>query len=257
MNLHLPVPASNVAFTVFGLDIMWYGVLICIGASLAAYLACKRAPLYGYTSDDLLDIILLMLPLGIVGARLYYVVFNWSSYKDDLLSIFNTRGGGLAIHGGILFGLLGVFIMTRHKKKSFVKAIDCIIPTVALAQSIGRWGNYFNQEAHGVATDLPWGIWIEAEQQYVHPTFLYESIWCLLLAILLLTVVTKRQKFDGQLFLAYGILYSVERYFVEGLRTDSLYLGPYRQAQLLSLAVILLFSLLWYRGIRNHREEIK
>ncbi len=246
MNLHLPVPQSNVAFTVFGLDVMWYGILLTLGIVAGSAIGYARAETYGIKpKDKLLDILIFAVPVSTICARLYYVIFEWDSYKDNLGQIFNIRGGGLAIHGAIIGALLTVFVCSRVMKFSFRKFCDLMAPGFAAGQAIGRWGNYMNQEAHGTPTDLPWGILIDGE--YVHPTFLYESIWCFLILFFLLFVYEKKwRKNAGQEFLLYGILYSVERFFVEGLRTDSLWIGNFRQAQVISVACVIVFIALWF-----------
>jgi phosphatidylglycerol:prolipoprotein diacylglycerol transferase len=235
----MPVP-NPVAFSIFGVDVMWYGILISLGMVLAVLITYKRAPRHDIQPDKILDFVLICIPLGIIGARLYYVVFNWSYYAGDLMKIINIRSGGLAIHGGLLFGLGAAVILCLIWKIRPMNVLDLVIPTVALAQSIGRWGNYFNSEAHGGPTDLPWAVMIDGVP--CHPTFLYESIWCLLLFIFLLWM-DNRRKFEGQIFLLYGMLYSVERFFVEALRTDSLMIGPFKQAQVLSLTVIVVCAI--------------
>lgn len=227
---------NPIAFTLFGIDIMWYGVLIAGAMGLAIVLSCRRGPLHGVSSDKVLNFCLICIPAGVIGARLYYVIFNWNDYSGDLLRIFHTRGGGLAIHGGLIFAFLTAVILCRFWKESPLNILDLVIPTVALAQAIGRWGNFFNSEAHGGPTDLPWAIIVDGVK--VHPTFLYESLWCLLLFFVLL-YIDNRRKFTGQTFLCYCMLYSAERFFVEGLRTDSLMIfGVLKQAQVLSVAVI-------------------
>ena len=231
---------DRVAFTVFGIDIMWYGLLIGIGMVLAVILAYRRAPKHGLDPDRLLDIVIWCIPAGVIGARLYYVAFQWDSYKGDLKSILNIRQGGLAIHGGLIFSIgLGVILVKFLWKERPLEWADLCAPSIALGQAIGRWGNYFNQEAYGVETDLPWGMLIDGKT--VHPTFLYESVWCFLLCLFLIWFADSgRQKFTGQIFSLYLMLYSVERFFVEGLRTDSLMVGPLRQAQVMSLALFAL-----------------
>ncbi len=246
MNLHLPVPKSNVAFTLFGLDVMWYGILLTRGIGAGGVLGYVRAEKYGLKpKDKLLDILIFAVPLSTIAARLYYVIFEWDSYKNNLGEIFNIRGGGLAIHGAIIGALLTVFVCSRVMHFSFRKFCDLMAPGFAAGQAIGRWGNYMNQEAHGTPTDLPWGILIDGE--YVHPTFLYESIWCFLILLFLLFVYEKKwRKNAGQEFLLYGILYSVERFFVEGLRTDSLWIGHFRQAQVISVGCVIVFLILYF-----------
>jgi len=161
------------------------------------------------------------------------------------MEILNLRGGGLAIHGVIIAGILVAIIFSKVRKVSFWKLGDIVAPSLILGQAIGRWGNYANQEAHGGPTDLPWGIMVNGVK--VHPTFLYESIWNFLVFILLLWYSRNAQKVDGETSLLYIILYSIARFFIEGLRTDSLMLGSFRVAQLISLTAILIGSILLYR----------
>ena len=227
---------NPVAFTIFNMDIRWYAVLITIGMLLALGLSYKNAQRHGIEKDNLLDLFLVIIPAGVIGARLYYVFFSWDYYSQHLNEILSIRNGGLAIHGGLLFGIIGGYILCRIKKIRPLEMTDLVFPNVALAQAIGRWGNYFNGEAHGGPTDLPWGIMVDGVK--VHPTFLYESLWCLGLFILL-SWLDRKPHFTGQITCLYGILYSVERFFVEGLRTDSLMIGPFKQAQMLSLTVII------------------
>ncbi len=225
-----------VAFSIFGIDIMWYGILIGAAFLLAIWICYCRAPRHGIRKESIMDFALWLIPMAIIGARVYYVIFSWDMYRGDPLSVFNIRGGGLAIHGGIIAGLLTAVFFCKRRNISFLEMADLIFPAVALGQAIGRWGNFFNSEAHGTPTDLPWAILVDG--QYVHPTFLYESVWCFLLFWILLWV-DRHRRFTGQVVLLYGMLYSLERFGVEHLRTDSLMIGPFRQAQLLSAAVFL------------------
>lgn len=247
----MPVP-NPVAFHIFGIDVMWYGILIAVGMLTALIISYKRAPRHDLPSEHVLDAALICIPLAIVGARLYYILFHWSEYSGNFMKIINIRNGGLAIHGGLIFGIgAGVLLCYFWKIRPF-NALDLVAPAVAIAQSIGRWGNYFNSEAHGGPTDLPWAIY--ADGQMVHPTFLYESIWCFLLFFVLL-YVDNRRKFEGQTFLLYGILYSFERFFVEGLRTDSLMLGSFRVAQLISALIFLLFLIVYLIKARKEKRR--
>ena len=211
-----------VVFTIFGIDVRWYAVLICAGILLAGFIGMRRAPSHGISQDDALDIILVSVPVGIVGARLWYVLFNWE-YYHSFFDVINIRAGGLAIHGGLIFGAVAAILMCRKKKCNPLDVLDFAFPCIALAQAIGRWGNFFNQEAHGSPTDLPWAIVVDGQK--VHPTFLYESLWCLML-FFVLSAVDKRRRFKGETVMLYGVLYSFERFFVEQLRTDSLLTGP-------------------------------
>lgn len=250
----MPTP-NPIAFSVFGIDVMWYGILIASAMVLAVIIIYRRAPIHDISSDKTLDFVLICVPMGVIGARLYYVLFNWDYYSGDLYKVINLRAGGLAIHGGLIFGFLTAVLLCRLWSVKPLNLLDLTVPAIALAQSIGRWGNYFNQEAHGGPTDLPWAILVDGEM--VHPTFLYESIWCFLLFILLI-IVDNNRRFQGQVLLLYGILYSVERFFVEGLRTDSLMIGPFRQAQVLSLMVILvcLIAYIILRRKNKYRNRI-
>lgn len=237
----MPTP-NPVAFAIAGIDIMWYGIIIAMAMVLAVIIIYRRAPIHGISSEKTLDFVLITVPLGVIGSRLYYVIFNWDLYAGDLYKIINIRNGGLAIHGGLILGFLSAVLLCILWNVRPMNLLDLTAPAIALAQSIGRWGNYFNQEAHGGPTDLPWAISVNG--QMVHPTFLYESIWCLLLFFLLVFIDNNR-KFEGQTFLLYGILYSFERFFVEQLRTDSLMIGPFKQAQLLSAAVFIFFTIIY------------
>lgn len=234
---------NPVAFNLWGFEIRWYGIFIAAAIAAAIFISHKRATAHEIDTNDFLDVILLAIPMGLLGARAYYVIFNWNLYRNDFSSALNLRNGGLAIHGALILGGIGVLIMCRIKKINPLNLFDLIAPSVALAQSIGRWGNFTNGEAHGGPTSLPWAI--EVDGQMVHPTFFYESIWCLLL-FFLLKYIDRKQNFKGRIFLLYIILYSLERFFVEWLRTDSLMLGPLKTAQVVSLTAIIL-SVIFYR----------
>ncbi len=241
---------NPIAFEIFGVAVRWYGILIAFGMFTAVLISSRRAPRHGLTGDDVLDLALWMLPAGVIGARVYYVLFNLDYYKT-LRDMLDIRAGGLAIHGGLIFGFIAVYFVCRHKKTGLLNMADLIIPSVALAQSIGRWGNFFNGEAHGGPTDLPWGIIVDGVK--VHPTFLYESIWCLLLFFALSYFDKKKRTADGQTFSLYLIFYSLERFFVEALRTDSLMIGPFKQAQVISICAMILGICLYAYVTRKGR----
>ena len=247
------VSPGPIAFSILGYDIRWYGILIGIGVIAAVVSSYLRAPRYGIDQERVLDIVIWVLPIGIIGARLYYVIFTWEYYMGDISKIINIRGGGLAIHGGIIAGVIAAYFVCKYYKVKVLDVFDLLLPGVAFAQSIGRWGNFFNSEAHGVETDLPWAILVNGE--YVHPTFLYESLWCLALGIFLI-VFEKKASFKGQIACLYGILYSLERFFVEGLRTDSLMIGSLRQAQVISVS-ILIVCLIFYVILYKRNKELK
>ncbi len=253
MKPFLPV-MDPVAFTVFGIDIMWYAIMITTGIVMGTLLAYVRAHRYGIDPEKVLDMILYCVPASIVGGRIYYVIFEWDRYKNNLPQILNIRGGGMAIHGALIVALaLGAYI-ARRWKDNILDWFDVFAPGIALGQAIGRWGNYFNSEAHGGPTDLPWAILADGE--LVHPTFLYESIWCLLLCTALVLYERKqgRSRFGGQIFCLYAFFYSLERFFVEGLRTDSLWIGPFRQAQIISVSTMIIAAAAYFI-LRKRAEE--
>ncbi len=253
---------SRVAFKVFGLEIYWYGVFIGIGIVLGTYLAMRYMKKTGGNPDDVLDFMLYGIILFIVGARLYYVAFSWELYKNDPMDIFNLREGGLAIYGGIIAALIfGVFYV-KKRRLSFWYMADVIVPSVPLGQAIGRWGNFFNREAFGRYTDGLFAMRyrlsqvssanltkeilnntvVEGGVEYiqVHPTFLYESMWNIGVFIILL-LLRKSGKFSGRIFAWYLILYGIGRAWIEGLRTDSLYLfnSGIRVSQALSAVMVI------------------
>jgi phosphatidylglycerol:prolipoprotein diacylglycerol transferase len=231
---------------------MWYGVMVTLAMIVAVAIICRRAKKHNLTSDKVIDYMIFCIPAGLIGARLYYVLFNFQEFAAEPMRIFNTRAGGLAVHGGLLLGIAVALLLCRLWNVNLLNALDLAAPGIALAQAIGRWGNYFNEEAHGGPTDLPWGTLIDGVK--VHPTFLYESIWCFLLFLLLLRIDDNRG-FRGQTFLLYAMLYSVERFFVEQLRTDSLMLlGIFRQAQVMS-ALVFVACLIAYLYLRRRERS--
>lgn len=242
---------NPIAFTIAGFDIRWYGILIGVAFLLAIYISYLRAPRFGIVKDDILDLTIFLIPCSIIGARAYYVIFSYDNYRGNFIQMLNLRAGGLAIHGGIIAGVIVSYIVAKHKKIKFSNLADLIMPQVALAQAIGRWGNFFNSEAHGGPTNLPWAITVYGEK--VHPTFLYESIWCFFIFIFLI-FLSNKIKFNGQIALLYAMLYSFERFWVEGLRTDSLMIGQFRQAQVLSLVVFILALSAYIYQVRKYKK---
>ncbi len=227
-----------IAFSIFGIDVAWYGILISIGVLIGTSLAMREAKRVGIDEELILDFLIWEIPISLIGARLYYVIFEWDMYKHNPIEAFNIRKGGLAIHGAIITAIIVAIVFTKVKKINFWTIADIAAPSLILAQSIGRWGNYVNQEAHGGPTDLPWGIMIDGIK--VHPTFLYESIGNFLVFLFLYWYSRNKQKLKGEVFLLYIILYSFIRFFIEGLRTDSLMLGSIRMAQFISIVGILI-----------------
>ena len=256
---------NPVAFDLFGFEVMWYGILIGFGIVLAFILAYKNAKKKGLNFDVLIDIFLVSFPCAIIGARAYYVIFEWSNYKDDLLSIFNIRQGGLAIHGGLIGAFLAAFIYTRIKKIKFLAYADLVAPSIILAQAVGRWGNFMNSEAHGDVVSKEFilkfpkfiqdGMYING--QYYNPTFLYESIWDILVCIILVAILYKVKKgYEGVVISSYMILYSIGRFFIEGLRTDSLMFLGLRMAQLISLVGIILGVIYIFIRVKKNKNKI-
>lgn len=242
-----------VAFELFGLEVRWYGILIAMGVLIGAIIALREAKRLGFNEETLLDLLIWAVPFSLVGARAYYVIFSWDMYKDNPIEALNIRNGGLAIHGALIAAIIVAVIFTRIRKVDFWTMADICAPSIILGQAIGRWGNYANQEAHGGPTDLPWGIMVDGVK--VHPTFLYESIWNFLVFIFLLWYGRKKQKVRGEVFLLYLSLYSFIRFFIEGLRTDSLMWGQIRVAQLISVIGILISAYIFYKR-RKEKLEI-
>ncbi len=235
------------------LSIRLYGLLIGLGLILAIFYGYKRAKQFGHNFDDMVDGILFIVPMAIVGARLYYCAFQWETYAANPISILHIWEGGLAIYGGVIFAALGILIYCKWKKVKIGAVADITALGFLIGQSVGRWGNFFNREAFGAETDsfLRMGLYntLTGTTTYHHPTFLYESLWNVL-GFVLLHFASKKRKFDGQIALGYVAWYGLGRTFIEGLRTDSLYWGPFRVSQMLALlsfmvaALVLLLSAL-------------
>lgn len=251
---------NPVAFNLFGIDIMWYAIIIVSAIVLVSWLASKEAVKVGLREDDVVDLMLWALPISIVGARLYYVLFELDYYIENPGQILAIRSGGLAIYGGLIAGGLVVYFFTRHRFISTWKFLDVAAPSVILAQGIGRWGNFMNHEAYGEVVSrnfleslhLPKFIienmYIDGE--YRQPTFLYESVWSVL-GFVVLILLRRKPNFlkEGEVALVYVIWYSLGRFFIEGMRTDSLWIGDViRVSQMLSgLLFIGAIGLLIYR----------
>jgi prolipoprotein diacylglyceryl transferase len=243
---------NPVAFEILGVGVRWYGILIAVAMLIGSLYVLKKGKQLGYKEDHLLDLIMIVLISAIIGARVWYVVFNLSYYLSQPTEILNLRGGGLAIHGGVVFGIVAGYFVTKWHHMNFFKMADLAAPVLALGQAIGRWGNYANQEAHGGPTDLPWGIMVDGVK--VHPTFLYESLWNLGLFTFLM-LYSKKKPFDGALMLLYLGAYSIGRFFIEGLRTDSLMIGPLRTAQVTSIVMILVAVTGWIWLLKRRKKS--
>ena len=229
-----------VAFHIGRKPVYWYGIIIAAGFFLALLYAFSEAKRTGFSQDDLSNAVLIGTPAAIVCARLYYVIFNFKDYKDNLSEIIAVWNGGIAIYGGLIGACLAGYIYCRIRKISFLQLVDTVCGGFFIGQFIGRWGNFVNSEAYGVKTSLPWkmGVMEGGELIYVHPTFLYESLWNFI-GFLILLKLRKNKKYDGRLFYFYILWYGLGRIWIEGLRTDSLYIGAFRVSQLVAAICII------------------
>ncbi len=250
-KLGLEFIINPVAIYIFKLPIYWYGIIISFGFLIAFFISIKEAKRINLDPEVIMDIIIIATPISIIGARLYYVAFNWSLYRNNYKEILSIRHGGLAIYGAIIMALLSATLYCKRKQINVWRVLDVGALGLILAQSIGRWGNFVNQEAYGKETSLIWGMGIydiEAQKRItVHPTFLYESLWNAI-GFIFLIYYRKNQKFKGEIFLLYSLWYGIGRFWIEGLRTDSLYLGPIRISQILAfLFVCLSVGIIFYK----------
>lgn len=245
LNINLKVP--QIAFSVFGIEVYMYAICIVTGIIVAAILCNINKEKFENKFENILDIGIFSLFFGIIGARIYFIIFNLEYYLNNIKEVFNFRDGGLAIYGGLITGILTTIIICKIKKIDILNVLDYVIPFVALAQAIGRWGNFFNVEAYGYETDifLRMGIFTSDGYIEVHPTFLYESI-CTILIFFILRKLQKNRKFKGEIFLLYCILYSGIRFFIEGLRIDSLMFYNFRISQILSIIIFLISIIMFY-----------
>lgn len=255
-KLGIDITINDTAFTLFGLEIKWYGLLITLGMLLAIIYCFSQMKKYGIDPDRAIDAVIGGIIGGLIGARAYYVIMQWEDYAGNWKSIFNIRNGGLAIYGGIIGAVIVGGLVAKLRKVKLLPLLDVASMGFLLGQGIGRWGNFTNQEAFGYNTDNIFGMssgkirdWIISvnsdmsspadliamnADKPVHPCFLYESVWCLLGFVLLAIFAKKIRKFDGQIFLMYLGWYGLERFFIEGLRTDSLMIGTMRVSQVLA-----------------------
>lgn len=247
LNLNLKI--SDVAFSIFGVEIYWYAIMIVTAMVVALLVLKLREKYFDIKFSDIIDLAIYVIPISIISARIYYILFSLNDYIARPISIFEFRSGGLAIYGGIIGGLITCYIFCKKRKINFIDLLDYIVPSLAIGQSIGRWGNFFNVEAYGTQTNLPWrmGIYEFGEYIEVHPTFLYESICTLILFIILINI--KNRKFSGQSVCVYLIGYGFVRMLIEGLRTDSLMLGNIRISQVLSLIILIFGITIYFRKI--------
>ena len=238
------------------LTIHYYGAIIALGLLLGMFYSCRQGRKFGLKEDDILDGFLWVTPFAIVCARIYYVAFSWADYRDNPISVFYIWEGGIAIYGGVLGAVLGMWILCRVKKLKFTAVLDLILTAFLIGQSIGRWGNFMNREAFGAATDtfLRMGLFNTqtGAWEYYHPTFLYESLWNAA-GFLLLHFLADKRKYDGQMALGYAAWYGLGRSFIEGLRVDSLYWGPFRVSQVLAaVTCVTAVSVLLWQSRKPH-----
>lgn len=240
---------DSVLFSIGNFEIKWYSVLILLAVLIGLFLTFRESKKFGISKDYIFNLIFWMLIAAFIGARLYYVIFRWDLYKDNLIDILKVWEGGLAIHGGIIAGFLAVLIYTKKYKVSTFKITDIIAPALLLGQAIGRWGNFFNGEAHGAETTIAKlsslhvpdfvikGMYIDGK--YYQPTFFYESIWCVIGFIFLILIRRTKYIKNTQLTCIYLMWYSFGRFIIESMRTDSLLIGPFKMAQVISLVLFI------------------
>lgn len=265
-DLGLTVQIERVAFQILGKNVYWYGIIIAFGFLLAAIFCSRQAKHFGIRQEQFLDMLLFALPIGIICARIYYVVFNLTLYQGvDGVFLWKKAvavwDGGIAIYGGIIGGTLTCLVFCLIRKVPFPAMADLTVLGLVIGQCIGRWGNFVNQEAYGGPCSLPWrmGLMVDGKYIIVHPTFLYESLWNLLGFCLLFFLVRRLRTFDGELFLSYLVWYGIGRFWIEGLRTDSLYLFQtgIRVSQMVAAvsAAIGVLLLLWNLVIRRRGPQ--
>ena len=276
INLGLKISDMKKSFSVFGFDIYFYGCVIAVSVLVGLTIACYVAKKTGQNPEHYMELVVYAIIFGIIGARIYYVIFAWKEYKDNLLQVFNLRGGGLAIYGGVIGGVATAIIYSRRKKLPPRLVLDTACCGLIAGQCTGRWSNFINMEAFGRYTEGPLAMRLNLDKvnssmvsaehlehlievdgvRYiqVHPTFLYESLWSLGVLLLLL-FMTKRKKFDGQIFLLYLIGYGVGRFWIEGLRTDQLQIGSTGIAvsQVLSAVLAVGAAILMIRELRRKK----
>lgn len=256
-------PFDPTAFEIFGYPVRWYGIIIAFGILIGYIIAQKETERKHFKDDTLIDIVMWSIVSGIICARIYYIAFKWDYYYNHVSEIPLIMNGGIAIHGGLIGAIGMAYFLCRRKNISFFQLGDIAAPSIILGQAIGRWGNFMNQEAHGgevtrqflESLHLPEFIinQMNIDGTYYHPTFLYESVWSIIGFIILLLL--RNHLKIGQTFLLYGIWYSIGRFFVEGLRTDSLMLtNHFRIAQVISIVIMLVAVAVWI--YRNYKYQL-
>ena len=253
---------NPVAFNIGNFEIRWYGILIVLGIFVGMFIAYYNSKKLNLDFEKIIDGFLVAFPCAIVGARAYYVFFEFDNFKNNIWSIFNLRTGGLAIHGGLIGALIGTIIYCKLKKIEMMKYLDVVAPSLILAQAIGRWGNFMNGEAHGDVVSYEFiskfpefiqkGMYLDGH--YYNPTFLYESMWNLIIFLILMIILHKKKSNEnGVVIASYAVLYSIGRLFIESLRTDSLMIGNIRIAQFMSiLGVVIGITYIIYVKSKKH-----
>ena len=250
-------------FTLGNFSIRFYGVIIAVGLLLACIYGLRRKKTFGLTEDEIIDGALCIIPFAIICARVYYCIFAWHEFKANPISVLYIWNGGIAIYGGVIGAAIGIVVYCLVRKIPIGTALDITSLGFLIGQAIGRWGNFFNREAYGAQTEsfLRMGLMLTEERKittqmhYYHPTFLYESLWNAL-GFVLLHFVSKRRKYDGQVALGYVAWYGLGRTFIEGLRTDSLYWGPFRVSQMLAaISCFAAVAVLVIMAFRSHAPE--
>ncbi|MEN1969655.1 prolipoprotein diacylglyceryl transferase [Lentibacillus sp. N15] len=265
-------PLNRVFIELGPLTVYWYGVIIAFGAFLGLYIASKEADRLGLKKDILIDFIVFVIPIAIICARIYYVTFEWERYVDGpWWGVFAIWEGGIAIHGAVIGGILTAIVFSHMRNISFWQLADIIAPSLILGQAIGRWGNFMNQEAHGgPISESTYENFYQYFPDFImnqmtiegvmyHPTFLFESVWNILVFVFLI-VLRKYNPLRGEIFLSYAIFYSIGRYFIEGMRTDSLYVfGELRTAQIISLLLVVgaIILIIYRRKVTTDRYNDK
>lgn len=257
-GFNLSFSIHSIAFNLLGIDIYYYAICIVLGIIVSLLLCYHSKEKFGLDFDFVFETLVLAVAVGVIGARIYYVTFHWESYAVSFKRILNIRDGGLAIYGGLIAGSLVILKRCRKGKVSVLDFFDYIVPFVALAQSIGRWGNFFNQEAYGIETKNLFRMGLQTMDGYkeVHPAFLYESVATMLI-FLFLRILQKNRKFKGEICYFYLFLYGGIRMIIEGIRSDSLMLGNFRISQILSSAIFVVFGIMLLKKRKKYIDKRK
>lgn len=245
--------------------IYWYSIILLIAFFVGGLLAIKESKKWNITEEFMINLFFFLIPISIIGSRLYFVAFNWSYYQDNLIEIVKTWEGGMAIHGGIIFGLIWIWLYTKKYRVNTFRLFDITVVSLILGQAIGRWGNFINQEAYGAATNIEFlkGLFLpnfiiegmNINGVYYHPTFLYESIWCIVGFVLLILIRKYKYLKIGQLSSIYLIWYGIGRFFVESLRIDSLMFSDFKMAQVVSIVMIISGIIMYFVFNKGSRFE--